>query len=186
LRCWLKWALATIALVALAPAPVRAVTAPNGFVVENAIPGSGFDTPVAIAFLPDGRMFVAEKRGRVYEVQNGVVSPTPLWAGENEVLNIDDRGLLGLAVDPNYFLNHYIYLLYTVDPDSNGVDDAGPGVRPADALPGRVRGLGARRPELAHDPAGRRLAARLTVGIAVAHDRAPPLRRGRHAARVRG
>jgi len=122
----LKWALAAIALVALAPAPVRAVTAPNGFVVENAVPGSGFDTPVAIAFLPDGRMFVAEKRGRVYEVQNGVVSPTPLWAGENEVLNIDDRGLLGLAVDPRYFLNHYIYLLYTVDPDSNGVDDAVP------------------------------------------------------------
>ena len=31
-------------------------------------------------------------------------------------------GLLGLAVDPNYVSNHYLYFLYSVDPDTNGVD----------------------------------------------------------------
>ncbi len=113
---------ALLALALALPAVASAVTAPDGFAVENAVPGSNFDTPTAFAFLPDGRMLVAEKRGRVIEVQNGVASPTPLWQGENEVLDIDDRGLLGLAVDPHYFVNHYIYLLYTVDPDSNGVD----------------------------------------------------------------
>lgn len=99
-----------------------AVTVPPNFVVENAVPGASFDTPVAIAFLPDGRMLVAEKRGRVWMVKNGVVAPTPVWSGENEVLNVNDRGLLSIAVDPHYFQNHYLYLLYTVDPDSDGVD----------------------------------------------------------------
>ena len=118
---------ACCAFLALAlPSVASAVTAPYGFVIENAVPGSNFDTPVSFAFLPDGRMFVAEKRGRVIEVQNGVASPGAVWQGENEVLNIDDRGLLSVAVDPHYFLNHYIYLLYAVDPDSDGVDLAGP------------------------------------------------------------
>src|SRR5262245_3024826 len=76
-----------------------------------------------MAFLPGGRMLVAEKGGKVWAVTNGTRHPTPLWAGENEVLNESDRGLLGLAVDPAYVTNHFIYLFYSVDPDSDGVDD---------------------------------------------------------------
>ena len=33
------------------------------------------------------------------------------------------RALISIAVDPAYTTNHFIYLLYTVDPDTNGVDD---------------------------------------------------------------
>jgi len=40
-----------------------------------------------------------------------------------QVLDNDDRGLLGIAVDPDYVNNHFVYLMHTVDPDSNGVDD---------------------------------------------------------------
>src|SRR5258705_13855383 len=82
-------------LALLLPAVAKAVTAPSGFVVENAVPGSNFDTPVSFAFLPDGRMFVAEKRGRVLEVQSGVTSPSPVWQGEDEGLGIHHRRLLG-------------------------------------------------------------------------------------------
>src|SRR6185503_3155785 len=110
--------LATLAATAGADPP----SLPPGFVWENAVTGSSFDTPTALAFLPDGRFFVAEKRGRVYLVTNGVQAATPHWSRELEVLNADDRGLLGLAVDPNYYVNHYVYLMYTVDPDSNGTD----------------------------------------------------------------
>ena len=49
--------------------------------VESAVPGASFGNPTAIAFLPDGRMLVAEKRGRVYAVANGVKHPAPLWSG---------------------------------------------------------------------------------------------------------
>ena len=95
---------------------------PPGFSVDDAAPGAIFEVPTAIAFLPDGRLLVAEKRGRVYEVRGGIRQPNPLIAIENEVLDQHDRGLLGLAVDPHYFANHYIYLYYTVDPDSDGSD----------------------------------------------------------------
>src|SRR4029078_8608889 len=40
----------------------------------------------------------------------------------SEVLDQGDRGMLGITVDPNYVTNHWIYLLYSVDPDSNNVD----------------------------------------------------------------
>ena len=93
---------------------------PSLFKVDTV--GTGFDTPTAIAFLPGGRMLVAEKRGRVYSLLNGVKSSSPVWSRENEVLNEHDRGLLGLAVDPSYVTNRYLYFLYTVDPDSNGTD----------------------------------------------------------------
>jgi glucose/arabinose dehydrogenase len=100
-----------------------ALTLPTNFVRDDVVPGVTFDTPTGIAFMPDGRMLVAEKRGRVWLVKNGIRHPTPLWSSENEVLNANDRGLLGVAVDPNYTANRYVYFLYTVDPDSNGTDD---------------------------------------------------------------
>jgi glucose/arabinose dehydrogenase len=106
-----------------APRPAHAINVPPGFVVDNVVHGSTFDLPVAVAFLPDGRFLVAEKRGRVYVVENGVKHPTPLWESEDEVLNLDDRGLLSIAADPNFAANRHVYFLYSVDPDSNGVDD---------------------------------------------------------------
>jgi glucose/arabinose dehydrogenase len=110
--------------VGLASAPAAfAVTLPASFVADNAVTSGTLDTPVGVAFLPDGRFLVAEKRGRVWMVKNGVRGITPVWAREDEVLDNGDRGLLHVAVDPNYFVNHYIYMLYTVDPDTNGVDD---------------------------------------------------------------
>ena len=107
----------------LAPPPVRAVDVPTNFVVENAVPGATFDTPVGVAFLPNGNMLVAEKRGMVWVVQSGTKLATPMWSRTNEVLDVGDKGLLGIAVDPNYSVNRFVYFLYTVDPDSNGIDD---------------------------------------------------------------
>jgi glucose/arabinose dehydrogenase len=111
-----------LGLLAIASPARCAPILPAGFAVDDAAPGAAFEVPTAIAFLPDGRFLVAEKRGRVYEVRDGIRQPNPLIAIESEVLSQNDRGLLGLAVDPHYFSNHYIYLYYTVDPDSDGVD----------------------------------------------------------------
>lgn len=109
--------------LALSALPSAAITLPAGFVADNATPAAAWDTPVALAFLPDGRYLVAEKRGVVWMVTNGVKSATPLWDRRNEVLDINDRGLLDIAVHPDYLQNHLVYFLYTVDPDSNGVDN---------------------------------------------------------------
>lgn len=113
---------AVLALAVLAAAPARAITVPSGFVVENATPSAAWTVPVALQFFPDGRMLVAEKAGRVWTVTNGVRAATPLIDIRSEVLDANDRGLLGIAIHPDYATNHWIYLLYTVDPDSNGVE----------------------------------------------------------------
>lgn len=111
----------------LAAAPARAIILPANFVAEDVAPGAGFVVPTSIAFMPDGRLLVAEKQGRVWVVKNGVKNPVPMWQSQAEVLDEADRGLLGVAVDPNHAVNRYVYLLYTVDPDSNGVDDGSDG-----------------------------------------------------------
>ncbi|MEM0961149.1 MAG: PQQ-dependent sugar dehydrogenase, partial [Bacteroidota bacterium] len=87
---------------------------PAGFYLEDAVDAS-FVQPVAVAFAPGGRMFVVEKRGYVWTVQNGVLQSEPFIDLRDEVLNQHDRGLLGIAVDPDFAQNRRVYLSYTVD-----------------------------------------------------------------------
>lgn len=98
----------------------RAQSLPTGFYVENAASGATFDVPVAMAFAPDGRIFVAEKSGVVYIIQNGVKLPTPFIDLSWDVLDHHDRGLLGMVVDPNFTSTGYIYFLYTFDWNGSG------------------------------------------------------------------
>jgi hypothetical protein len=60
-------------------------------------------------------MFVWERGGRVWIVENGVKLSTPLIDIHDEVGGWRDYGLLGFALDPNFTSNGYIYLLYVVD-----------------------------------------------------------------------
>ena len=123
----IRTALAISLLIGCAGSPARAAlavpAAAPGFVVEDAIPGSHIEAPVGLAFTPDGRLLVADVPGRVWVIENGVQLPVPMWAHEAEVEINGDCGLLGMALDPDFANNRRIYLLYAVDPDSNGVDD---------------------------------------------------------------
>ena len=91
---------------------------PPGVVLETFLPGANF--VVALAFAPDGRLFYNEFRtGNVRIVQNGKLQPEPFYhfvvAGQPET------GVIGLALDPDFAQNHYVYVLYTdVDPPSAG------------------------------------------------------------------
>jgi len=64
---------------------------------------SGLNAPTNVEFSPDGRVFVAEKRG-VIKVFPTITSTTPTVVADlrTKVHNYWDRGLLGLAVDPNF------------------------------------------------------------------------------------
>jgi len=68
------------------------------------------EVPWAIAFAPDGRIFVTERIGQLRVIENGVLNPEPI-----KILNVGgiEGGLLGIALDPNFEENHYIYLYYT-------------------------------------------------------------------------
>jgi glucose/arabinose dehydrogenase len=71
-------------------------------------------------------MFVAEKQGRLLVVDPHRATPTEVLDISNHVNTFDDRGLLGVAVDPNYKRNHFVYLLYTYE--DNPADYVGPKV----------------------------------------------------------
>jgi glucose/arabinose dehydrogenase len=71
----------------------------------------GLDLPTSLAFLAPNDFFVLEKNtGKVKRVVNGVVSSTVLDLSVN---NFSERGLLGIAVHPNFPANPGVYLYWT-------------------------------------------------------------------------
>jgi len=65
-----------------------------------------------MAFAPDGRLFVCQQGGQLRVVKTGSLLSTPFVS-----LTVDssgERGLLGIAFDPNFATNHYLYVYYTV------------------------------------------------------------------------
>lgn len=85
---------------------------PTGFVDEQV--SDGWTIPVGITFDKQGRMYVWEKAGKVFMVENGVKNPAPIIDISKEVLDFNDHGLNGVALDPDFLNNGYIYLLYAV------------------------------------------------------------------------
>ncbi|NNE29516.1 MAG: HYR domain-containing protein [Saprospiraceae bacterium] len=86
---------------------------PTGF-SDQLFVGS-WNQAVGMTFDQGGRMFVWEKGGKVWVVENGVKLPNPLIDISEEVGNWRDFGLVGFALDPNFLSNGRIYLQYTVD-----------------------------------------------------------------------
>ena len=73
---------------------------------------SNLSNPTAMIFAPDGRLFINEKSGTIKIVKNGQLLPTPfLQIPVNTTAN--ERGLLGIALDPDFATNRFIYLYYT-------------------------------------------------------------------------
>jgi glucose/arabinose dehydrogenase len=102
-----------LAVIGLA---VGAQTLPAGFVRESVLAVS---SPTALAFTPDGRLLVTIQGGSLL-VKNGAAAATTALTfnttGTTSGLEIcanSERGLLGVAVDPQFASNQYIYLFYT-------------------------------------------------------------------------
>jgi glucose/arabinose dehydrogenase len=89
----------------------------HAFRVETVV--DGLEIPWSIAFLPDGRMLVTEKAGRLRVVEEGRLLPEPI-EGTPEVWSGGQGGLLDVAVHPDYERNGWIYLSFS-DP---GKDDS--------------------------------------------------------------
>ena len=86
-------------------------------VVENVqLIASGLQAPWAIDLAPDGRLFITERPGRVRIVQlgpGGGLRPEP-WATLPAITSRDgEKGLMGLAIDPDFTTNRFVYLYYT-------------------------------------------------------------------------
>jgi aldose sugar dehydrogenase len=100
-------ALVSTGLLARAPAPqIR---------LEPQVIAQNLETVWALAFAPDGRLFLTERGGRIRVIQKDTLAPEP-WA-TIPVLDSPstgaESGLMGLAVDPTFAQNRRIYVCYT-------------------------------------------------------------------------
>jgi glucose/arabinose dehydrogenase/PKD repeat protein len=109
-------ALATVLAVSsfVGPRSASAVVLPSGF--QEQIVFSGLSSPVDLEFAPDGRVFVAEKGGRI-KVFDDLADTSPAVFADlsANVHNQWDRGLLGMTLAPDFPANPYVYVLYTYD-----------------------------------------------------------------------
>jgi glucose/arabinose dehydrogenase len=103
----LAWVLTSTA------ASLPGATLPAGF-SEIEIPDT-WDEYAGVTFDEVGAVYVWERSGRIWLLENDAKVSPPLLDISAEVGAWDDHGLLGVAFHPNFRQNGYIYLLYVVD-----------------------------------------------------------------------
>ncbi len=101
--------------------PTAPAQLPPGFQDNVALSGVSFTDAVAVRFAPDGRVFVAE-RGGIVKTFSDLSDPTPTVFADlsTQVYNAWDRGLLGLAIHPDFPTVPYVYVFYTYDATIGG------------------------------------------------------------------
>ena len=114
-------ALATLVAAELAvglgaPHAVAAVV-PSGF-TDAAVASLGAST--GIVGLPDGTVLVLEQAGRVRLIRNDQLLAAPALTIGLAPCNSGERGLLGVAVDPDFRANGWLYLYFTRPSDAPG------------------------------------------------------------------
>ena len=90
----------------------QAATVPSGF-TDLAV-ASGLSNPTLMAFAPDGRLFVSEQGGNLRVIKNGTLLSTPFL--HLSVSTTGERGLLGVAFDPNFAssaADKWVYVYHT-------------------------------------------------------------------------
>lgn len=89
----------------------RAVGVPEGF-VDKQVAG-GLDSPTSLTVLPDGRVLVVQQNGILKIIKNDAMLPDNFYAVQN-VDSYAERGCLGITNDPNFAVNHFLYLYCTI------------------------------------------------------------------------
>ena len=74
---------------------------------------TGVGGPTSLAFTPDGRLLITTQGGQLRIYQNGALLASPALDLSSVVCSNSERGLLGVAADPQFATNHFIYLYYT-------------------------------------------------------------------------
>ncbi|MBI2165087.1 MAG: PQQ-dependent sugar dehydrogenase [Chloroflexi bacterium] len=91
--------------------PTPAPRPPPGSRLKLESVAKGLEIPWSLAFAPDGRIFLTERKGAVRVSRDGRLLPDP-WA-TLEVAVEGEGGLLGIALDPRFSENGYVYVYYT-------------------------------------------------------------------------
>ena len=90
------------------------VATADGLRLRVTAAAEGLDEPTDLAFAADGRIFIAERAGRVRIVRDGRLLPSP-QVTLHDVLATDRNGLLAMALDPDFDRTQFVYVVYTAD-----------------------------------------------------------------------
>jgi len=93
-------------------APAAGIRTLDGVDVRLTEVAGGLVDPTDLAFAPDGRIFVAERSGRVRVIADGRLAPAPA-AVPADVIATGRYGLLSIATDPDFARTPYLYAVYT-------------------------------------------------------------------------
>jgi glucose/arabinose dehydrogenase len=104
-----QWLGALSMVMAGAIGAAQAATLPAGF-SETQV-ASGLQSVTAMTIAPDGRVFVCEQTGRLRVIKNDTLLATPFLTVS--VNASGERGLLGVAFDPDFATNRFLYIYYT-------------------------------------------------------------------------
>jgi aldose sugar dehydrogenase len=85
---------------------------PQGLSVETVV--SGLEVPWALAWAPDGRLYLTERPGRVRVVEQGALRPEPVAVLPSSQATAEG-GLMGLALAPDFATSGALYVYYTYD-----------------------------------------------------------------------
>ncbi|MCV0393065.1 MAG: PQQ-dependent sugar dehydrogenase [Nitrosopumilus sp.] len=98
-----------ISIILLGLIPIVSAQEFPEYNVKVEVVADNLKIPWSIDWTSDGKIFFTERTGNLRLIENGVLQAPLLTIGVGGV----EGGLLGIAVDPNYDENHYIYLYYT-------------------------------------------------------------------------
>ena len=101
--------LAITILLFISAIPISSNALPSNFTDSTLV--GGLNAPTAMEFSPDGRLFVTEMGGKLRVIKNGVLLSNPFVS--LSVNSVGERGLLGIAFDPDFDSNGYVYVYYT-------------------------------------------------------------------------
>ena len=101
---------AVVGLVGVRASPAAAATLPSGF-TDGLV--ASVPSPTSMAFTPDGRMLVTSQPGTLRVVKAGALLATPALDITAKTCSNSERGLLGVAVDPSFTTNNFVFVYYS-------------------------------------------------------------------------
>ena len=113
--------------LAVAPILLLFVTTPTASAATYSVPLSdtavvtGLIAPTDFAFLPDGRILILEKAGRVIVAGGGLPQPLVALDIQGAVDDLSERGLLGICLHPGFATNGYVFFYYTANGPKNRI-----------------------------------------------------------------
>lgn len=91
---------------------LHGATLPAGFTETQYGNNITTGSPTAMAFSPDGWLFICLQGGELRIISNGILLATPFVTVTTT--SAGERGLLGVTFDPNFAVNHFVYVYYSV------------------------------------------------------------------------